>query len=310
MDVSVVVPVYNCAPCLRRLHERLTSTLDPLRLRYELIFVDDGSADEGWAVLEELAADDTQTVLVKLSRNFGQHPAITAGLERAQGTWTVVMDCDLQHPPEEIPRLLETARSGYDVVLTRRAAGGHSRFRRSASSAYFRLMNAVLKTRVGSDFSNFSVISAPVRQAFLRIRDQDRQYLMIVHWLGFRRTTVEFEPAERFAGTSSYSLLGLVRFALAGLFFQTTTLLHWIVYFGFAVSAAGGLLALFFVFNYFGGSPYPGWTSLGVLLLLLCGFIIAVIGVTGLYVGRIFNQVKDRPLYVVEREVRGGGRPC
>ena len=303
VDVSVVVPVYKCDDCLRHLHERLVQALAGTARSFEIVFVDDRSPDDSWVTLVELAHHDARVKLVRLSRNFGQHAAITAGLEHARGDWIVVMDCDLQDPPEQIPVLHERALEGYDIVLARRIGTGNSFARRLASAAYFRVLNALLGTAFDAGFGNFSVISRKVRTEFLRVRDKDRHYLMILRWLGFRTSSIDLPRADRYAGASSYSFGMLMRFALDGLFFQTTSLLRWIVYAGFAISALGTLLAAFFVVNYFAGDPYPGWTSLGVLLLLLGGFIIASTGVTGLYVGKIFVQVKDRPLYVVDRIV-------
>jgi dolichol-phosphate mannosyltransferase len=303
VEISVVVPVYGCAGCLKALHTRLTEVLSQLGVSYELVLVDDRSLDGGWDILRDIAQGDDRVVAIRLSRNFGQHPAITAGLEQARGNWIVVMDCDLQHPPEEIPRLYALARQGYAIVFAARRGAGHSTLRRLLSRGYFSVMNLVLKTDMNSDFSNFSIISRAVRDAFVRIKDKDRQYLMILYWLGFTHTTIEFQHTERYAGNSTYSLRHLVRFALAGLFFQTTLLLRWIVYAGFALSAAGVGLAAFFIYNYFFSNPYPGWTSLGVLLLVIGGFIIVSTGVAGLYVGAIFAQTKDRPLYVVETKI-------
>jgi polyisoprenyl-phosphate glycosyltransferase len=213
------------------------------------------------------------------------------------------MDCDLQDPPEELPALYRKSQEGFEVVLARRVGAGHSLPRRVASAAYFRVLNALLGTTFDAGFGNFSVISRKVRNEFLRVHDKDRHYLMILHWLGFRKTSIDFPYASRYAGESSYTFGMLLRFAFDGLFFQTTTLLRWIVYLGFAVSGLGVVLALVFVINYFVGNTYPGWTSLGILILLLGGFIIVSTGVTGLYVGKIFVQAKDRPLYVVDRVV-------
>lgn len=297
------MPVYRCQECLRHLHERLVGTLSSVASSFEIVFVDDRSPDDSWQTLLALADDDARVTVVRLSRNFGQHAAITAGLEHARGEWVVVMDCDLQDPPEQIPALYERALDGFDVVLARRIGSGNSFARRLAAAAYYRLLNALLGATFDAGFGNFSVISRRVRTEFLRVRDRDRHYLMILRWLGFRSTEVDLPRADRYAGKSSYSFGMLIRFAVDGLFFQTTTLLRWIVYAGFAISALGTLLAGFFVVNYFAGNPYPGWTSLGVLLLLLSGFIIASTGVTGLYVGKIFVQVKDRPLYVVDQVV-------
>jgi dolichol-phosphate mannosyltransferase len=309
VDVSIVVPVYRCDECLVALYERVVAALEPVTTRFELILVDDRSPDDGWKTMKALADRDSRVRPLRLSRNFGQHPAITAGLAHARGRWTVVMDCDLQHPPEEIPRLLAKARDGYDVVFARRRGGRHSWFRKRAAAAYFALLNAAMKTQMDPDIGNFSVISARAREAFLQVRDKDRQYLMILWWIGYPHATIEFEFAERYAGRSSYSLAGLIAFALEGLFFQTTTVLRWIVYAGFVISSAGGALAVFFVVNYFAGSPYPGWTSLGVLVTLLSGFTIVSTGVTGLYVARIFVQVKDRPLFLVDEEFEPELRP-
>lgn len=302
--ISVVVPVYKCSDCLAPLYERLTATLEGLGEAFELVLVDDGSPDDAWTEITALAAQDGRVRGLKLSRNFGQHPAITAGLAAAQGDRIVVMDGDLQHPPEEIPRLLRKAQDGYEIVLGRRRGSRHSAFRKAAAAMYFALLNATLKTDIDPDVSNFSVISRRVRDEFLRIRDADRQYVMVLYWLGFSRALVDYEFAERHAGVSAYSLAGLLRFALAGLFFQTATLLRWIVYAGFAISGGGVLLAIYFVVHYFTSRrPYPGWTSLGVLILLLSGFIIVTTGIAGLYIGKIFAQVKDRPLYLVEAEL-------
>ena len=292
---------------MKHLYERLVAAVSECTSSFEIVFVDDRSPDDSWPTLLELAHHDTRVRLVRLSRNFGQHAAITAGLEHAHGAWIVVMDCDLQDPPEQIPILYHRALDGFDIVLARRIGSGNSFARRLASAAYFRVLNALLGTSFDAGFGNFSVISRKVRTEFLRVRDKDRHYLMILRWLGFRMTSIDLPRADRHAGTSAYSFGMLFRFAVDGLFFQTTTLLRWIVYAGFAISALGTLLAGFFILNYFAGNPYPGWTSLGVLLLLLSGFIIVSTGVTGLYVGKIFVQAKDRPLYVVDRIVETGG---
>jgi polyisoprenyl-phosphate glycosyltransferase len=282
------------------LHSRLSSVIAELDVSYELIFVDDRAPDDSWPRLQALAAGDPHVRAFRLSRNFGQHAAITAGLRQATGRWIVVMDCDLEDPPGEIPRLYETARGGFDIVYARRIGRPHSLARRAASAAYFSLLNALLKTKLDPRYSNLTIISSKVRESFLAVRDKDRHYLMILQWLGYDVTAIDFKQDPRFAGRSSYTLAALIRFAFDGLFFQTTLLLRWIVYLGFAVASSGAGLAVFFVVRHYTGVSYPGWTSLAVLLLLIGGFIIVSTGVTGLYVGKIFVQVKDRPLYVID----------
>jgi glycosyltransferase involved in cell wall biosynthesis len=303
VELSVVIPVYGCEGSLSQLHERLERTLSVLTPSWEIVFVDDRSPDESWTTLARLAATRPNVRAVRLSRNFGQHAAITAGLAESTGRWTVVMDCDLQDRPEDIPRLYEAARDGYDIVFGRRQRRNDSWFRRLGARAYFGLLNRVLGTSITREYGTFSIISAQVRRAFLSLHDADRHYLFILYWLGFRHSTVEVARDPRHEGRSSYTFSTLVKHALAGVFFQTTVLLRWIVYLGFALSMAGVLLAAFFLYVYVAETPYPGWTSLAVLLLLIGGFIIMSTGVAGLYIGKIFEQAKGRPLYVVDERV-------
>jgi glycosyltransferase involved in cell wall biosynthesis len=283
----------------------LHAALDIAVPDWNVVFVDDASPDGSWSKLEELARNDPRVQALKLSRNFGQHAAITAGLAESSGRWTAVMDCDLQDPPEELPQMLATARDGYEVVLTKRERRRQPWHRRLAARAYFRLRNALLGTKVDPEFASLSIVSRPVVEAFLKMGDRDRQYMLILHWLGFRRAVRKLEPDERYEGHSSYTFSKLVRVAFDGMFFQTTALLRWITYVGFAVAAAGLALAVVLVALYFANRPPAGYTSLAVLILVVGGFIILSTGITGLYVGKIFEQVKGRPLFVVERRVTG-----
>jgi polyisoprenyl-phosphate glycosyltransferase len=305
VELTVVIPVFKCAECLRHLQERLGSALAQIPGEHEIILVDDRSPDESWGILLQLADEDDSVRLIRLSRNFGQHAAITAGIEFARGRWIVVMDCDLQDPPEDIPRLYARALEGAEIVYARRTARRGPWFRRLASRMYFRILNASLGTDFDPDYGNFTIISRKVRDAFLRFRDKDRHYLMILRWLGYEHASIDVAHAERYAGDSAYTLGTLIRFAMDGLFFQSTTLLRWSTYVGFVASLCGVVLAGFFVVNYFLENTYPGWTSLAVLLLVIGGLTITTVGVAGLYIGKIFTQVKDRPLYVVDDVVDG-----
>lgn len=304
VELSVVVPVFGCADCLVALHDRLTASVSGVSASYELVFIDDRSTDEGWEVLQRLARADGHVRAFRLSRNFGQDAAITAGLEQARGDWAVVMDCDLQEAPEDIPRLWAAAGEGYDVVRTVRHGWRHSRFRRWASRTYRRL---TLETDVRPDFSNLSLLSRRVIDAFLRLRDRDREFMIALDWLGFDSTTIEIEHHERHAGESGYTLQRLIKVALDGMFFRSTVLLKVVVLVGFVVALTGIVLAGFEVADYFieSDNTVPGYTSLAVLLLLLAGFIIVSVGVVGLYVARIFEQVKDRPLFLIDDQADG-----
>lgn len=302
VQLSVVVPVYGCAGCLLALHDRLTCALIEITSDYELVFVDDRSVDGGWQVLEHLARTDAHVRAFRLSRNFGQDAAITAGLFKSRGSWVVVMDCDLQEAPEDIPRLWAAAGGRYEIVRTVRREWSHSTLRRASSRLYRRLM---LDTDRESDRSNLSLLSRRVVDAFLQLRDRDREYTIALDWLGFDSTSIEIQHHERHDGHSGYTLRRLLAAAVDGMFFRTTVLLRLVVLSGFVLAGLGMAAAIFEIADYFlePEKTVPGYTSMAVLLLVLAGFIIVAIGVVGLYVGRIFEQVKNRPLYLIEAEL-------
>ena len=307
VEISIVIPVYGCDSCLRPLYDRLKAHLNALVVSWELVFVNDGSPDDSWSVLTELSGEDPAVKALQLSRNFGEEAALLAGLARSDGRWTVVMDCDLQDSPEDIPRLYAKAVEGYEIVFAKRKRRGHSRFRVAASRAYYRLVSRLLGADVDPSYGNFSMVSRRVVDLVLSLRDRDRHYRMILLWLGLRQTAVEVENAARYSGSSAYGLRGLAHHAVDGIFFQTETLLRWIVYAGITMGVGGIFLATFFVISHLtGNEDYPGWTSLAVLILVTTGVVTVSTGVAGLYIGKIFGQVKDRPLYVIEKSVANG----
>ncbi|MHB8658453.1 MAG: glycosyltransferase family 2 protein [Solirubrobacteraceae bacterium] len=301
VTLSVVVPVYGCRSCLIQLHERVGLALKDLVDSYEIVLVDDCAGDGAWDEIERLVAADPRVRGIRLSRNFGQHAAITAGLAYCRGAWAVVMDCDLQDPPEDIPRLYAEALSGYDVVFGERSAKPTGQARRTLGKLYFWGLRNFAGTGGNGQYGTFSVISRKVIDAFLRLGDHDRHYLMVLTWLGFRTTAVRYTPMPRYEGHSSYSFKRLIKHALDGVFFQTTVLLRWVVYLGFFLAAFGITAALYLVGARVVGQAYPGWTSIVVLTLVLCGFIILSTGITGLYVGKVFDQSRGRPIFVVDQ---------
>lgn len=307
-DLSVVIPVYGCAACLEALHARLSMTLTTAVDSFEVIYVDDRAPDNAWPILERLADGDPRIVALRLSRNFGQHAAITAGLAESRGRWVVVMDCDLQDPPELIPQLLAEARAGADIVLAQREGVYQSPWRLAANRLYYRFLSAVTGVPMTGEAGAFSIIARKVVDAFVRFRDIDRHYLFILRWLGFETRTIVYGRAERAAGHSSYTLRRLIIHALNGIFFQTTAFLHWVIYGGIGISLIGLLFGAYLVLSGLSGNRLPGWTSLIVVNLVLGGAIILSIGVVGLYVGKIFEQVKERPLYVIDRRHRAPRR--
>lgn len=296
--LSVVIPVYGCAASLRPLHARLTAVLAPLVESYEIVFVDDRAGDASWEILTELA-DDPHVVACRLSRNFGQHIAITAGLARCRGAHAVVMDCDLQDPPEFIPQLYAAAMAGNAIVYARRKSAYQSTLRNLANRVFVRTISWMTKQSLDGALGSFSIIARPVIDAFLQFGERDRQYLMILGWLGFTSTTVDYERDERPAGRSSYTLRRLLAHALAGVFFSTTRPLRWIIYVGLAFTASGTVLGAFEAARHVSAG-----TAL-VFELIIGGMIIISIGTAALYVARAFDAVRQRPLYVVEQVIGG-----
>jgi polyisoprenyl-phosphate glycosyltransferase len=300
-SISVVVPVYGCDTCLSELCRRLSAVLTPITDRFELILVDDRSPDDSWSVICRLRDQYPQVRGLRLSRNFGQQIAITAGLQAAAGDVTVVMDCDLQDPPEKIPEMLAAMREGgHELVLARRIRRSHSAFRLVAAKVYFGIMSRMAEERIDGSYGTFSLLSRKVVDAFLRFTERERHYLFILRWLGFSTGTVEYEHGEREIGRSSYSFGRLVRHAIDGLFFQATVLLRWIVMAGLTFALAGLAAAAVLVYRHFMVASVPGWTSVVVLILLCTGALLVSMGVIGLYIGKIFDQSKARPLFVVD----------
>lgn len=297
VELSVVVPVYGCGGCLRALHRRLTSTVAEITDAYEIVLVDDRSPDDAWNAIVALANDDPAVRGFRLSRNFGQDAAITAGLSRARGQWVVVMDCDLQEAPEDIPRLYATAREGFEIVQTVRRDRRQPPLRHLAGRAYRKLL---MESDSGSGLSTLSIISRPVVDAFLSLGDRDREYRLALQWLGFTSTVIEIDFHEREHGSTSFTFRRLASLAVSGVFFRTTRPLNWIVLIGFVFALAGAGLAVYDIYDHFVQPSPPGYTSLVVILLLVGGFLIISVGVVGMYVGRVFEQVKGRPLFIVE----------
>lgn len=301
--ISVVVPVYQCAGCITELNSRLLSSLSKITNQYEIIYVDDCAKDNAWGIIVELAKNNEQVKGIKLSRNFGQHLAITAGLEKSKGDWVVVMDCDLQDPPEEIIRLYEKANEGFDIVFTKRMKKKYSLYRRILSAMYFKLMTTITDRFFNPELGSFTIISRKVVNSFLKFKDNDRHYLFILYWLGYNYSYIEYEHTERFCGKSSYNIKTLMKHAIKGVLFQTSAPLKLIASLGLIISLIGFYFAFYIIYRYYFYNAMPGWSSIAVLISLIGGVIISSLGIVGLYIARIFEQVKNRPLYIIDSEI-------
>ena len=306
--VSVVAPVYNEAETLPELHRRLTAALAPVG-RYEVVLVDDGSSDGSWEALRALARNDAHLRLVRLSRNFGHQVALSAGLETARGDAVVSMDSDLQDPPELIPALLEKWREGYDVVYavrTRRV--GESRFKLATASLFYKTIDRMSSVSIPDQAGDFRLLSRRALDALLSMPERARFLRGMSSWIGFRQVGVGYERDARRAGHTKYPLRRMLTFASDAVTSFSTTPIRLVVGLGFvSVVLCLAALAWTLYLRLFTEETVAGWTSLLVVVLFLGGVQLLSLGIIGQYVGRIFEEVKDRPLYVVDEIVEPDG---
>ena len=301
MDISVVVPVYGCRAALPELHRRLVESLRTITEDFEIILVNDACPQNSWEVIEEICKEDKRVKGIELSRNFGQIMAITAGLDASKGDWVVVMDCDLQDRPEEIPNLYRKAQEGYDVVFARRAHRKDSFLKVLVSKIFYKIYSFASDGHYDPAICNFSISKRVVIDNYCKMREMHRAFVIYVKWLGFKQTANDLEHDQRFEGKSSYNMKK--RFKMAGeiLTSQSDKLLKFTMGFGFLMSIISALVIIGLVIYYFTGHVAAGWTSIVATNCLIGGIIITVIGLVGIYVGNIFMQSKQRPLYVVRQ---------
>ncbi|MFO0957272.1 MAG: glycosyltransferase family 2 protein [Isosphaeraceae bacterium] len=307
--VSVVVPAYNEAPCLPRLHESLRLACDPLPFDFEFLFVDDGSRDDTADVLDRLAQADDRVRPLSLSRNFGHQAALTAGLEHAEGDAVIMMDGDGQHPPEVIPLLLDRWRDGFEVVNTVRldTAGG-SYFKAACSDAFYRVFRRLTGLPISPGSADFRLLDRQALDALNSLPERHRFIRGLVPWIGFRQAQVEFHAPERFAGRSKYTFSRSLRLAIEGMTAFSLYPLRLVTMFGWFVMAFSMAYGLFALFNSLvTGSVIRGWTSLILCVLFFGGGQLVALGIVSEYLGRTLDQVKGRPVYLV-RQARGKPR--
>lgn len=299
--LSVVSPVYGCVQALPELCERLQIILSSLTSDYEIILINDGSPDNSWSIIQQLAAEDARVKGINLSRNFGQHYAITAGLDFAHGDWVVVMDCDLQDRPEEIPKLYEKARSGYDIVVGRRAERKDHWAKKGLSKVFYRVFAYFSGTKVDNRIGNFGIYAQKVIRSIRRLKEQNRSFGLFAIWVGFRRAEIDVDHAARSHGRSSYTFRKMAKLALDSILAHSDKLLRLTVKLGLTVSVLSLIYAAWIALRYYlWATPIIGWTSLIVSVYFTAGLIIGTIGIVGLYVGKIFDEVKHRPLYIID----------
>ena len=310
ISYSIVIPVFNEEAVLPVLLRRLDLLLARLHGPAEAIFVDDGSNNSGPIVLQALAKRDPRFRYIGLSRNFGHQVAITAGMDAAQGEAVVVMDADLQDPPEVVEQLITKWKEGYDVVYARRLSrAGESRFKRATAHLFYRMLGSMSSVGIPADVGDFRLIDRKVLDALRQMPEQDRFVRGMIAWLGFRQTEVTFHRLERAAGGTKYPLFKMARLAMNAALGFSDAPLRLAIWCGLVVSGLallyGGWVLVLWMSN--DSHLVAGWASTIVIVSLLCGINMLMTGIVGLYVGRIHAEVKRRPLYVVQQRL-GFGR--
>ncbi len=300
--LSFVVPVYGSPESLAPLCLRVKEACADMGVSYELILVDDRCPKNSWLTIGQLAEDNPAIVGVRLSRNFGQHAAIQAGLSRARGEWIVVMDCDLQDRPEEVPQLWAKAREGFDVVRAKRISRYDSRFRRIMSAAFYAVLSYLTDTHQNPEFSNFGIYSRKVIEVVTQWQEEAKYFPAIVSWVGFSQSTLPVEHDRRFSGRSSYTFMKLVRLGMNVIVGFSDKPLKLVMIAGFAMAFLSFSMSLFIlVAHLMGFLTVEGWASIALSLWFLAGCLLFSLGLTGLYVGRILVEVKGRPSFIVDQ---------
>ena len=304
MHISIVSPVYQGEKMLDELVSRICNAIRIIHEDYEIILVNDCSPDDSWEKIKEICDSNKRVKGINLSRNFGQHYAITAGLTESSGEWVVVMDCDLQDRPEEIPNLYNKAMEGYDSVFAQRIERRDS-FTKRMSSALFNTVFAFLTDQEqDKTVGNFGIFSRQVIEGVLSMGDAVRWFPIMVKWVGFKIGYLPVMHAERSEGTSSYSLRRLLSVATDNMIAFSNKPLRLMLQFGFCVVVLSVLIALFYFVRYLtGGIAVDGFTTMVISMWLLGGIIIMLIGMTGIYIGKIYDKAKGRPLFIIRDKV-------
>lgn len=300
-QLSVVAPTYNEQEALREFHRRLSVVLDSLSLPSEIIYVNDGSHDETLSILRQLRAEDSRIAIVDLSRNFGKEIAVTAGLDHSRGAAVILIDADLQDPPELIPQLINEWRNGYDVVYaTRLSREGDSWLKRATACVFYRVINQMSGVKIPTDTGDYRLLSRRAVDALLKLREQHRFMKGLFTWIGYPQKGISYRRDARGGGETKWSYWRLWNFALEGVTSFTIGPLKIATYLGLATAMAAFVYAgVIIAKTLLYGDPVAGYPSLMVVILFLGGVQLITVGIMGEYIGRMFDESKQRPLYFV-----------
>lgn len=300
---SIISPVYNAEGIIRRLIYEIQNVCNDEKIDYEIILIDDRSKDKSWNVIVEECQKVSNIKGIRLSRNFGQHAAITAGVSIAKGDYIIIMDCDLQDNPKYIPDLIGKAKQGYNVVCTLKKTKNHSYFRRLGSKFFFFLINVLSEVKLEKNLGTMTLIDKKVSKEFLNIKDLHRHTSILFKRLGFERGFVNVEHDDRLVGESSYNIRKLISHAINGIISNSKTLLNFSIYFGFSLVLISIILVIILILLSTSIEFKLGWPSLIITILFSTGLVLFMLGIQGIYTGKIFEQSKGSPVYIIDDHI-------
>ena len=309
IEISVVVPVYGCPEAVSPLYERLTETLMKITTSYEIILVNDGCPKDSWIEVEKVCKRDKKVVGINLSRNFGQVNATNAGIEYSSGNYVIVMDCDLQDEPEAITDLYQKIQEGYDIVFVGRKNRKDNGFVMFWSRLFYKIYNHMVEGYYNPDIGNYCIVKRKIVDEYCGLPEHNKSFTTILSWMGYRTTMLMVEGGERYEGRSSYNMRKKIKMAMDLITFQSNKPLLFVIELGIGIAALAFLFIIYqaLVYLFVGGAP-SGWMSLIAVVCLIGGVQLSSIGVVGIYIGNIFNEIKNRKSYFIQEILNGEER--
>lgn len=304
MKLSIVSPIYLAENTVFELVNRLHKSLSIITNDYEIILVEDGSPDNSWNKIKQICSYDSKTLGIQLSRNFGQHYAITAGLEASSGDWIVVMDCDLQDRPEEIPLLFEKTNEGVEIIYARREIRKDNFFKKISSKVFYKTFGYLTDSKQDESIANFGIYHRKAIQAVLEMNDYVRFFPIMIQWVGFNSAKVNISHGERKIGKSTYSWKKLIQLAFDNIVSFSDKPLRVAIKLGFIISLLSFVAGLYYLWKYFNGKiEVLGFTSIIISICFFSGLNMSILGIVGIYLGKVFDKVKGRPTYIVSNKI-------
>lgn len=297
--ISIVSPVYAAEGIIKALVEQITHAVSNVTNHFEIILVEDNSPDNSWQEIRDEAQQKSYVKAVRLSRNFGQYNAITAGMELAKGDYVVLLDCDLQYDPVYIPAMYALIQQGYDVVFTAAKTREHGFLKNALTKVYYKLIKFISGYKMQPNVGSYSMLTRKVVNAFNQYNDYKKLYLWVLNWLGFQATTLEIEHCSRYTGESSYNLRKLFALAANTVLINSNKPLYFSAYLGLMISGCSFIGILMIIYQYISRGALAGWSSTIVVIMFFSGLILTSIGISALYIAKIFEQTKQRPRYII-----------